>query len=152
MALPWHRSGHRAPRQHLAREFGATEIVAERGDAGIARIKELTDGLGAAPSSNVSAPASRCCRRSARPDPAEWSALSAPRTAWRFRSRTCSGRTSDCAAARAGAELPARFARPGLEPADRAGKVFDVELPLEQVADAYQAMDERRAIKALLWP
>ena len=42
--------------------------------------------------------------------------------------------------------------RPGLEPADRAGKVFDVELPLEQVADAYQAMDERRAIKALLWP
>src|SRR6266511_1731954 len=36
-----------APRQKLAREFGATDIVAERGDAGIARIKELTDGLGA---------------------------------------------------------------------------------------------------------
>src|SRR5436309_8459463 len=34
-------------RQRLAREFGATDIVAERGDAGVAAIKELTDGLGA---------------------------------------------------------------------------------------------------------
>ena len=30
------------------------------------------------------------------------------------------------------------------------GKVFDLELPLDQAAEAYQAMDERRAIKALL--
>src|SRR5437773_8485362 len=35
------------PRQRLAREFGATDIVTERGDAGVARIKELTGGLGA---------------------------------------------------------------------------------------------------------
>ena len=34
-------------RQRLAREFGATDIVAERGDAGVSAIKELTDGLGA---------------------------------------------------------------------------------------------------------
>ncbi len=34
-------------RQRLAREFGATDIVAERGDAGVAAIKELTGGLGA---------------------------------------------------------------------------------------------------------
>jgi threonine dehydrogenase-like Zn-dependent dehydrogenase len=32
------------------------------------------------------------------------------------------------------------------------GRVFDLELPLAQVAGAYAAMDERRAIKALLWP
>ncbi len=32
------------------------------------------------------------------------------------------------------------------------GKVFDLELPLEQVAEGYRAMDERRAIKTLLWP
>lgn len=32
------------------------------------------------------------------------------------------------------------------------GKVFDLTLPLEQVADAYRAMDERRAIKTLLRP
>jgi threonine dehydrogenase-like Zn-dependent dehydrogenase len=35
------------PRQQLAREFGATDIVTERGDDGVARIKELTGGLGA---------------------------------------------------------------------------------------------------------
>src|SRR3712207_6318220 len=34
-------------RQRLAREFGATDIVTERGDEGAARIKELTGGLGA---------------------------------------------------------------------------------------------------------
>src|SRR5438270_1147332 len=39
-------SRHEA-RQKLAREFGATDIVAERGDEGVARIKELTDGIGA---------------------------------------------------------------------------------------------------------
>jgi threonine dehydrogenase-like Zn-dependent dehydrogenase len=32
------------------------------------------------------------------------------------------------------------------------GKVFDLTLPLEQVAEGYRAMDERRAIKALLRP
>ena len=35
------------PRQKLALEFGATDIVTERGDDGVARIKDLTDGLGA---------------------------------------------------------------------------------------------------------
>jgi threonine dehydrogenase-like Zn-dependent dehydrogenase len=32
------------------------------------------------------------------------------------------------------------------------GKVFDLMLSLDQVAEGYRAMDERRAIKALLWP
>src|SRR5215471_3651214 len=36
-----------ATRQNLAREFGATDIVTERGEEGIARIKELTKGIGA---------------------------------------------------------------------------------------------------------
>jgi threonine dehydrogenase-like Zn-dependent dehydrogenase len=39
-------SGH-ASRQKLARDFGATEIVTERGDQGVTRIKELTSGVGA---------------------------------------------------------------------------------------------------------
>jgi threonine dehydrogenase-like Zn-dependent dehydrogenase len=34
-------------RQRLAREFGATDIVTERGDEGVARIKDMTNGLGA---------------------------------------------------------------------------------------------------------
>jgi len=36
-----------ASRQKLAREFGASDVIEERGDTGVARIKELTDGLGA---------------------------------------------------------------------------------------------------------
>ena len=32
------------------------------------------------------------------------------------------------------------------------GKVFDLTLPLDRVAEGYRAMDERRAIKALLRP
>ena len=32
------------------------------------------------------------------------------------------------------------------------GKVFDLTLPLDQAAEGYRAMDERRAIKTLLWP
>jgi threonine dehydrogenase-like Zn-dependent dehydrogenase len=39
-------SRHEA-RQRLAREFGASDVVEERGDAGVTAIKELTDGLGA---------------------------------------------------------------------------------------------------------
>src|SRR5438552_12749476 len=39
-------SRHEA-RQKLAREFGATDIISERGDEGVARIKELTNGIGA---------------------------------------------------------------------------------------------------------
>src|ERR687898_1435225 len=35
------------PRRRLAREYGATDIVTERGDDGVARIKELTGGVGA---------------------------------------------------------------------------------------------------------
>ena len=34
----------------------------------------------------------------------------------------------------------------------RPGRVFDLELPLDQAADGYQAMDQRQAIKVLLRP
>ena len=40
----------------------------------------------------------------------------------------------------------------GAERDHQPGKVFDLELPLEQVAEGYRAMDERRAIKTLLRP
>jgi threonine dehydrogenase-like Zn-dependent dehydrogenase len=36
-----------APRQQVAREFGASHIVAERGEEGLAKVRELTDGIGA---------------------------------------------------------------------------------------------------------
>jgi len=42
-----------ASRQKLAREFGATDILTERGDEGVARIVELTNGVGADSSAGV---------------------------------------------------------------------------------------------------
>jgi hypothetical protein len=41
---------------------------------------------------------------------------------------------------------------PGLERTDPPGKVFDLELPLDQAADGYRAMDTWQAIKVLLRP
>jgi threonine dehydrogenase-like Zn-dependent dehydrogenase len=50
------------------------------------------------------------------------------------------------------APLPARAGRPDLDGTINPGKVFDLVLPLDQVSETYAAMDERRAIKALLQP
>jgi threonine dehydrogenase-like Zn-dependent dehydrogenase len=89
-----------APRQQLAREYGATDIVEERGDAGVARIKEFTGGLGRTRSSRGSAPASRCCRPSAPPARVGTSASSVSLTVWSWPSGGCSGPLCTCTAAR----------------------------------------------------
>jgi threonine dehydrogenase-like Zn-dependent dehydrogenase len=47
------------PRQKLAREFGAADTVSERGDEGVARVKELTHGMGADSCSSAWAPRTR---------------------------------------------------------------------------------------------
>jgi threonine dehydrogenase-like Zn-dependent dehydrogenase len=65
-------------RQRLAREFGATDIVEERGDEGVAKIKELTGGLGA--HSVIKAVGTRWCRRSGPPAEGVTSATSASPT------------------------------------------------------------------------
>jgi threonine dehydrogenase-like Zn-dependent dehydrogenase len=88
------------PRQQLAREYGATDIVTERGDAGVARIKELTGGLGAHSVIEGSAPRSRCCRPSAPPGPVGTSASSASPTGWSCPSRGCSGPLCTCTVGR----------------------------------------------------
>ena len=140
-------------RQKLAREFGATDVVAERGVEGIARLKEMNGGIGADRVLEcVGTPESmQQALRSTRPG-GNVGFVGVPH-----------------GVALAGEELfyshvglhggpaPVRGFLPEL--IDRVlsgridpGKVFDLTLPLEQVADAYQAMDERRAIKALLTP
>jgi len=53
---------------------------------------------------------------------------------------------------RAGAALSAQADRARIERQINPGKVFDLTLPLDQVAEGYRAMDERRAIKTLLRP
>jgi threonine dehydrogenase-like Zn-dependent dehydrogenase len=145
-------SGHPA-RQKLAREFGATDIVTERGADGVARIKELTKGIGAD------------------------SVLECVGTAESMMQAVQSTRPGGCigyvgvphgVSLKAdelfythvrlhGGPAPVRRYLPKLielvwsrkiDP----GKVFDLVLPLDQVAEGYRAMDERRAIKTLLRP
>ncbi|MFI7131974.1 zinc-dependent alcohol dehydrogenase family protein [Nonomuraea sp. NPDC050153] len=138
-------------RQKLALEFGATDIVTERGDDGVARVKDLTGGMGA--HSVVEAVGTQESMqqavRAARPGGhvgfvgvnhdvalsgeelffAQVSLLGGPAPVRRFLP-----------------ELIELIWDRKIDP----GKVFDLTLPLEQAAEAYRAMDERRAVKALL--
>ena len=141
------------PRQQLAREFGATNIVTERGDDGVAAVKDLTDGLGA--HSVIEAVGT------------QQSMLQAIRSTRPGGHVGYVGVSHDVTLP--GEELfyshvhlhggpaPVRRFLPELieliwnrtiDP----GKVFDLTLPLDQAAEGYAAMDERRAIKALLRP
>ena len=141
------------PRQQLATEFGATEIVAERGDAGIARIKDLTDGIGADAVLECVGTGESMLQalRSTRPG-GMVGTVGAPHGVevpiedlfW----PNLGLRGGPAPVRRYLPDLLDRVWNRQIEP----GKVFDLELPLEQVADAYRAMDDRRAIKALLWP
>ena len=140
-------------RQDLAREYGATDIIAERGDEGVRKVKELTGGLGA--HSVIEAVGTQESMMQA------------------IRATRPGGHVGYVGVAHdvqlPGEELffshvhlhggpaPVRQYLPKLidliwnrtiDP----GKVFDLELPLERAADGYKAMDERDAIKVLLRP
>ena len=108
-------------RQKLAREYGATDIVTERGDDGVARIKDLTGGIGAdavlecvgthesmMQAHPLHPPGRRAWATSASPHGVSSTGdgavlLPRPSTRW----------------PRAGAPLPARSDRPDLDPPDR---------------------------------
>jgi threonine dehydrogenase-like Zn-dependent dehydrogenase len=141
------------PRQRLALEFGATHVVAERGDDGVSAIKDLTNGLGA--HSVIEAVGTQ---------ESMMQAIHSTRPGGHV---GYVGVTHDVVLD--GMELffshvnlhggpaPVRRFLPDLidqiwtrqiEP----GKVFDLELPLDQAAAGYEAMDTRQAIKVLLRP
>jgi threonine dehydrogenase-like Zn-dependent dehydrogenase len=140
-------------RQSLAREFGATDIIEERGDAGVTAIKELTDGLGAhsvveavgtQESMNQALHAGRPGGHVGFVGVAHGVAIDGMDLFWSL-------------AHVHGGPAPVRRFLPELidliwnrriEP----GKVFDLSLPLEQAADGYRAMDQREAIKVLFTP
>ncbi|MFF8868249.1 zinc-dependent alcohol dehydrogenase family protein [Streptomyces sp. NPDC015139] len=140
-------------RQRLALEFGATDIVTERGDDGVARIKDLTDGIGADSVLECvgTAQAMRQALHSARPG-GNVGFVGVPHEV------AIDGQELFFShVGLRGGPAPVRRYLPDL--IDRVlsgridpGKVFDLTLPLEQVAEGYKAMDERRAIKALLKP
>ena len=145
-------SGHPS-RQKLAREFGATDIVTERGDAGVERIKEMTKGIGA---------------------DAVLECVGTQQSMMQAIHSTRPGGGIGYVGVPHGVELkgeelfyehvhlhggpaPVRRYLPELiglvwNGKINPGKVFDLTLPLDQVADGYRAMDERRAIKTLLRP
>src|SRR3954464_1717698 len=140
-------------RQRLAREFGATDIVEVRGDAGVAAIKELTNGLGAhsvveavgtQESMNQALHATRPGGHVGFVGVAHGVALDGMDLFWSL-------------AHVHGGPAPVRRFLPELmdliwnRQIER-GKVFDLELPLEQAAEGYRAMDQRDSIKTLLRP
>ena len=89
-----------ASRQKLAREFGATDIVTERGDEGIARIKELTNGVGADSVLECVGTQESMMQAINSTRPAATSVTSACRTASRSMASNCSTLTSTCMADR----------------------------------------------------
>ena len=142
-----------APRQELAREFGATDVVTERGNEGVARIKDLTDGLGA--HSVVEAVGTQ---------ESMLQAISSTRPGGHVGFVGVLHGVSLPGGLLFGSEVhlhggpaPVRRFLPELidliiRRAIDPGRVFDLTLPLDEAAEGYRAMDERRAIKTLLRP
>ena len=140
-----------ADRQALARRFGATDIVEERGDAGVARIKELTGGYGA--HSTIEAVGTQ---------EAMLQAIGATRPGGHVGYVGVSHGVElngldlfFATVSLLGGPAPVRRFLPELidlimtDQIDP-GVVFDLTLPLAEAAEGYRAMDERRATKVLL--
>jgi threonine dehydrogenase-like Zn-dependent dehydrogenase len=142
-----------ASRQKLALEFGATDIVAERGEEGVAQFKELTKDVGA-----------DSVLECVGTDEAMTQAIHSTRPGGSVgyvgvpHGVTIDGAELFFTHVRLhGGPAPVRRYLPKLidmvfNDKMNPGKVFDLTLPLDQVAEAYRAMDERRAIKTLLRP
>jgi threonine dehydrogenase-like Zn-dependent dehydrogenase len=142
-----------ASRQKLAREFGATDIIAERGNDGVARIKELTNGIGADSVLECVGTQESMMQaiKSTRPG-GYVSYVGVPHNV------SLDGEQLFYSHVHLhGGPAPVRRYLPELinlvlNGKINPGKVFDLTLPLNQVAEGYRAMDERRAIKTLLHP
>ena len=140
-------------RQKLARKFGATDIVTERGNEGVARIKELTHGVGAdSVLECVGTQQSMLQAIGSARQGGYVSYVGVPHGV------VLDGQQIFYTHVHLhGGPAPVRRFLPKLielveEGKMEPGQVFDLTLPLDQVAEGYRAMDERRAIKALLQP
>src|SRR6266496_5135831 len=140
-------------RQKLAREFGVTDIVTERGDEGVARIKELTKGVGADSVLECVGTQESMMQAITSTRPGGYIGyVGVPHGV------SLNGEQLFFAHVHLhGGPAPVRRYLPELiklvlDGKINPGKVFDLTLPLDQVAEGYRAMDERRAIKTLLRP
>jgi threonine dehydrogenase-like Zn-dependent dehydrogenase len=141
------------PRQKLALHYGATDIVTERGDEGVARIKDLTDGLGAHSVIEAVGTSESMMQaiRATRPGGHVGYVgvahdVQLPGDELFFSHVHLHG--GPAPVRRFLPELIDLIESREIDP----GKVFDLDLPLAQAAEGYRAMDERRAIKTLLRP
>jgi threonine dehydrogenase-like Zn-dependent dehydrogenase len=142
-----------ASRQKLAREFGATDVVTERGAEGIARIKDLTEGVGADSVLECVGTQQSVQQAIGAARPGGYvSYVGVPHGV------QLDGQSLFFTHVHLhGGPAPVRRYLPHLielvaKRAINPGRVFDLTLPLAQVAEGYRAMDERRAIKTLLQP
>lgn len=138
-------------RQNLAREFGATDIVEERGQAAIDRIKKMTDGIGADSVLECVGTDQSMLQAIGSTRPGGYmSFVGVPHDV------ELNGQDLFFSHIHLhGGPAPVRRYLPKLielvwNRKINPGKVFDLALPLDQVTEGYRAMDERRAIKALL--
>jgi threonine dehydrogenase-like Zn-dependent dehydrogenase len=143
-------SRHKA-RQALALEYGATDIVSERGDEGIARIKELTDTIGADSVLECVGTQESMTQALAVARPGSMVGYVGVPHGVQFDGQSL----FFAQVGMLGGPAPVRRFLPHLMDLVltrkiNPGKVFDLTLPLADVAEGYKAMDERRAIKTLL--
>jgi len=143
-----------ADRAALAREFGATDVVAERGADGVAAVRELLGG-------NLADAALECVGTKESMDTAldvvrgggRVGFVGVPHLAPELSVRRLFDRNITIGGGMASARHYMETLLPHVLSGEiRPGKVFDLELPLADVAEAYAAMDERRATKVLLRP
>ena len=146
IAMSRHKS-----RQDLALEYGATDIIAERGDAGVARVKELTNRIGAdavleCVGTQESMQQALLCAR-----PGSMIGYVGVPHGVQFDGQQLFFSQTGMQ----GGPAPVRRFLPHLMDLVltrkiNPGKVFDQQIALADVAEGYRAMDERRAIKTLL--
>ena len=146
--------GRHETRTDLGREFGATDVVAARGDEGIDAVRELTLGdgchvvleaVGHLPAFEQALGIVRAGGRIARVGVPQYTEGPIGRAQF-ARNVTITGGV---------APVRAYIDRllPGiLDGTVPAGRVFDVELPLDEAATGYELMDRREALKVMLRP
>ncbi|TFC50724.1 IMP dehydrogenase [Cryobacterium sp. TMT2-10] len=140
-------------RRLVAREFGATDVVEERGEAGVARIRELFDGIGADCVLECVGTKESMEQAIASARPGGMVGYVGVPTGGPIEVRPLFGRNVGLNGGVASVRGYVEELLPEvLSGAINPGRVFDLQLPLTEVAEAYAAMDERRAIKVLLRP
>ncbi|HET8927857.1 MAG TPA: zinc-dependent alcohol dehydrogenase family protein [Microbacterium sp.] len=144
-------SSRHADRQALAREFGATDIIEERGDAAAARVRELTGGYGAHGAVEAVGTQESMLQAIRSTRAGGYVGFVGVSHGVELDGRELFGSTVHLH----GGPAPVRRFLPELirliwDGVIDPGRVFDLTLPLDEAAAAYRAMDERRAIKVLL--